>query len=74
MSCSLPVLHSTEGGTREVVGECGVALGDDLTIAVGQMCAGYKEYVVRIGETWHTFSIEFAAARYIEVLKQFANA
>ena len=74
LSSGLPVLFGPLGGTQEVVGACGVALGSDLASAMEKMRSDYPEYVERIKSAWHTYSIEFAAEQYKSVFQQVIKA
>lgn len=70
LSCGLPVIYNRPGGTEELVGPCGVAVGEDLGATVDAIRQSYEAYVAQIHERWTEYSIEFAATRYLEVFQQ----
>ena len=70
LSCGLPVIFNPWGGTQEIVGDCGVALEHDPSVVLDKVKEDYWGYIERIKENWHRYSIEFAAAQYLEVFRR----
>lgn len=70
LSSGLPVIYHNSGGTPEIASDYGVALGDDLEATLEQMKTDYWMFVDRIQKNHHTFSIYFAAEKYLEVFRR----
>jgi glycosyltransferase involved in cell wall biosynthesis len=67
LACGLPALYRDSGGTREVAGECGVALTDDLRASVDELRVRYATLRERTLEDRERFLIGRATDRYLEV-------
>jgi glycosyltransferase involved in cell wall biosynthesis len=70
LSCGLPVIYNPHGGTKELVGACGVGLQDGISTAINRLKECYSECVVAIKDSWRKFSIDCAAKQYLSVFKQ----
>ena len=70
LSCGLPVIYHNSGGNPEIASNYGVALGDDIEATLEQMKADYWIFVNRIQQNHHTFLVDFAAEKYLEVFRR----
>lgn len=65
MACGLPVIYRDSGGNRELAGEYGVALTEDLADTVHSLEQRYPELRERVLKDRHNFLISRAAREYL---------
>ncbi|HET7435651.1 MAG TPA: glycosyltransferase family 4 protein [Thermoanaerobaculia bacterium] len=65
LACGLPVLYLDSGGTREIAGDYGVAIGSDLAANVDALRASYDALRERVRAERSRFLIEAAATAYL---------
>ena len=68
LSSGLPILYKNSGGNRELAGEFGTELTDNLKISISNFREHIKEYRERILDNIHRFSIEYVADLYITAI------
>ena len=69
MACGLPVIYRDSGGNRELVGEYGVALTQDLADTVDGLRQRYEELHERVLRDRDRFLIDRAAREYLSLFR-----
>ena len=67
MTCGLPVIYRESGGSRELAGDYGVALTEDLGATLENMTRRYSELQERVLRDRDTFLISRAAREYLSL-------
>jgi glycosyltransferase involved in cell wall biosynthesis len=70
LACGLPVLYRDSGGNRELAGDFGVAIGDDLAASAEQLRANYQTLRANVLAQHGRFLIDSAAEKYVEVFER----
>ncbi len=70
LACGLPVLFRDSGGNRELAGNYGVALTDDLEADIQKLRTSYNELRDKILVDRPRFLISRAAQEYVKVFQQ----
>lgn len=70
MACGLPVIYRDSGGSGELAGNYGVALGSDLAGSIQEMRDQYAIIRARLAQDRWKFLIPRAAREYLEVFEQ----
>ncbi|MYD96060.1 MAG: glycosyltransferase family 4 protein [Gammaproteobacteria bacterium] len=70
MACGLPVIFRDSGGNAELVGDCGVALTDNLHDTVGSLAADYGAFIERVRADRGRFLVDRAANGYIAAFRE----
>ena len=65
MACGLPVVYRDSGGNAELVGNCGVALADDLEQTVGSLTENYGALADHVRSERPRFLVDRAAREYV---------
>jgi glycosyltransferase involved in cell wall biosynthesis len=73
LACGLPVLYRDSGGNRELAGDFGLAIGDDLEAAAHRFRSSLETFRARVLEAREQFLIETAAVRYLAVFEKIAE-
>ncbi len=69
MACGLPVIYRDSGGNRELAGEYGVPLMENLSNTVDSLMRQYGDIRRKILENMPTFLINRAAAEYLAMFQ-----
>lgn len=70
LACGLPVLFNNSGANRELAGNYGIALTNDLPSAIERLRSDYKRLREKIISNRSRFLITSTAQRYLEVFRQ----
>lgn len=70
LACGLPVLYKDSGGTSELAKGYGVPLDEGYRRAIAELRERYSETRENILQNLHSFSIEYAAEKYLAVIEQ----
>lgn len=70
LSCGLPVIYHSSGGTPEIASEYGAWFKDDLLKALDDVTNNYDSFIEKIEKDNYLFSIDYAGKRYVEVFKK----
>ena len=70
MSCGLPVIYRDSGGNRELAGEYGVALTEDLGADVENLRTKYADLRVKALQDRPRFLINRAATEYLSMFRE----
>ncbi len=70
MACGLPVLYRDSGGNRELAGEYGVALTEDLSQDIENLREQYEALREKVLHDRSRFLITRAANEYLSTLKE----
>ena len=70
LACGLPILFRDSGGNRELAGEYGTPISNDLRSDIAQLRSRYKEFRSKILENRHRFLISQAVKGYLEAFQQ----
>lgn len=65
MACGLPVVYRDSGGNAELVGDCGVALTDDLEQTRASLTENYRALAERVRSERPRFLVDRAAREYV---------
>ena len=69
MACGLPVIFRDSGGSRELVGDYGVAMSDNLADSVDALKSKYVDFRRRVLDNREEFLISRAAGEYLSLFK-----
>ncbi len=65
MACGLPIIYRDSGGSAELVGHCGIPLGDDLGETVASLTDNYGALRERVRSDRERFTVARAAGEYV---------
>ena len=69
MACGLPVIYRDSGGNRELAGEYGVALTEDLADTLHNLKQRYGDLRERVLQDRERFLIDRAAREYLSLFQ-----
>lgn len=72
MACGLPVVYRDSGGNRELAGEFGLPLADDLPSVIESLRRQLPHLQRKIRDNWGSFHIEWAAREYVSAFREVA--
>ena len=70
MACGLPVIYRDSGGSRELAGDYGVPIGDDLSKVLDDMRNMYADFRSKVLQDRDRFLIRHVAEEYLSAFRQ----
>ena len=65
MACGLPVIYRDSGGNRELTGDCGIPLEDDLQSVIDRLKANYDDLRQTVMDQQPRFRVSSIATEYV---------
>ncbi len=70
LACGLPVIYCDSGGNKELAGDFGISLHDNLPQLIDELKERYSELRSKVLSARPQFLIQHSAAQYVRVFKQ----